>query len=118
MTVKECYEMMGANYDEVFNRLRSDERIERFLRKIPEDPTYDLLIKSIEDGNVHEAFRAAHTLKGLCLNFSLVRLGASSSALTEALRGKDSFPIGVEQLLDQVKNDYADLMSAILLLNI
>lgn len=118
MTVKECYEIMGANYDEVFSRLRSDDRIQRFLRKIPEDPTYDLLIKSVEAGDAHEAFRAAHTLKGLSLNFSLTKLLASSSALTESLRGKDSFSMEFEQLFEQVKSDYADMMSAILALNL
>ena len=49
MTVRECYEAMGANYDEVFSRLRSDERIVRFLIKVAEDGSYALLCRSLEE---------------------------------------------------------------------
>ena len=31
MTVKECYEAMGADYDDVMGRLRKDERVQKFL---------------------------------------------------------------------------------------
>ena len=56
MTVKECYEAIGADYEEVLRRLANEERVKRFL------------------------------LKGICLNLSITRLAESSSALTESLR--------------------------------
>ena len=34
MTVKECYDAMGADYEDVFARLRKDERIQKFLLKV------------------------------------------------------------------------------------
>lgn len=30
MTVKECYDAIGADYDDVFSRLRKDDRIRKF----------------------------------------------------------------------------------------
>lgn len=106
MTIRECYEEMGGNYDEVISRLRTDERVLKFLIKVADDGSYELLRKSLEERNVPEAFRAAHTLKGICLNLSLTRLGESASQLTEALRGKESCGSEVDALFKSVSLDY------------
>ena len=37
MTVKECYDAIGGAYEEVSKHLRSEERIKRFLYKVPDD---------------------------------------------------------------------------------
>ena len=105
MTIQQCYEAFGGNYQEVISRLRADERVARFLQKVVDDGSYKLLIESIESGNGEEAFRAAHTLKGVCANLSITKLGESSSALTEALRGL-VITDAVQPLLQQVKEDY------------
>ena len=117
MTVQECYAAFDGDYQEVVSRLRTDERIQRFLQKVVEDGSYQLLIDSIASGNVDEAFRAAHTLKGVCANLSITKFGQSSSALTEVLRdlshaGK---PLTDEvfALLEPVKEDYALTVGAI-----
>lgn len=107
MTVKECYEEMGGDYDDVFSRLRTDERITKFLLKIVDDKSYALLIDSLAAKNMEEAFRAAHTLKGVCMNLSIKRLYVSAERLTEALRGKHDYDACVEPLLEKVKEDYA-----------
>lgn len=106
MTVKECYEIMGGDYDDVLNRLRTDDRIVRFLSRVAADTTFELLQNSLKDGKVDEAFRAAHTLKGVCMNLSLTRLQKSSSNLTEALRGKTEISGAVAPLFETVKTDY------------
>ncbi len=48
MTVKQCYEAMEANYEEVESRLRTEERIKKILLKVLNDKSYDLLCTSIE----------------------------------------------------------------------
>ena len=106
MTVRECYEKMGGNYEDVLSRLRTDERIVRFLGKVASDESFTLLCNSIEEKNMEEAFRAAHTLKGICLNLSITKLQESASRLTEALRGKTEFNSAVEPLLEEVRRDY------------
>lgn len=107
MTVKECYEAMEGSYDEIVGRLRTDERIAKFLRRVAEDGSYALLVNSFAENNIAEAFRAAHTLKGVCMNLSLTRFGKSASDLTEALRGKAEFGADAADLLEKVKTDYA-----------
>ena len=113
MTVKECYEIFGGNYDEVISRLRTDERVIKFLLRVVEDGSYKLLCDSIESGNVDEAFRAAHTLKGVCGNLAITRLGASSSELTEILREKRVISDELKPLLARVAEDYELTITAI-----
>ena len=116
MTIQQCYEAFGGNYQEVISRLRTDERVARFLQKVVEDGSYKLLCDSMETGNGEEAFRAAHTLKGVCMNLSITRLGESASALTEALRSR-VITDEAQPLLQQVKADYDLTINSILQLD-
>ena len=117
MTVQECYEAFGGDYQEVVSRLRTDERITKFLRRVLEDGSYQLLLDSIATNNVDEAFRAAHTLKGVCMNLSITKFAQSSSALTEFLREKRVINDELQPLLAQVKEDYTLTVDAIKQLN-
>lgn len=113
MTVKECYELIGADYEGVIGRLRTEERVKKFLFKVLDDKSYTLLLDSIEDGNVEEAFRAAHTMKGVCQNLSLTPLYESASALSETLRNQKEFGEDVAPALEKVKEDYAQMTAHI-----
>lgn len=113
MTVKECYEIMGADYAGVESRLRTEERIKKFLLKVLNDKSYDLLCNSMEQNNMEEAFRAAHTLKGISQNLSLTTLYESSNALSEQLRGNQQYDEQTKELFEQVKKDYAHITETI-----
>lgn len=106
MTVKECYEMMGADYESVIIRLRKDDRIRKFLLKVPEDPSYALLCSSLQEKKLEEAFRAAHTLKGISQNLSLTDLCNSVSLLTDKLRDAREYREDMGAALEQVRRDY------------
>lgn len=113
MTVKECYDEMGGNYDSVVGRLRSDERIVRFLSRVPTDPCITELETSMASGDAPTAFRASHTLKGICLNLSLDKLAVSANALTDELRGKDAISDEAKKLYEEVKANFAVVAAAI-----
>ena len=68
MTVKECYEQMGADYEGVLGRLRSEVLIKKFAKKFLDDGSFRSLKDNLVQKNGEEAFRAAHTLKGVCQN--------------------------------------------------
>lgn len=106
MTVKECYAAMGGKYDDVLGRLRTDERIAKFLRRVAEDKSMELLDASIAQGNAEEAFRASHTIKGICMNLSLSKLNESAVAVTELLRGKTEIDPAVLPLVEALRKDY------------
>ena len=112
MTLQECYAAMGGNYDEVIGRLRSERLVQKFVLKFLDDGSFDLLCRSMEGADYEEAFRAAHTIKGVCSNLAFNELLDSGSQLTEALRGGNCGP-EVERLYEQVKADYARTVQAI-----
>ena len=86
MTLKDCYMQMGADYEETVQRLRSESLIQRIILKFPQDPSYQELCQALADGNIEVAFRAAHTLKGVCQNLGFKNLYEPSAELTERLR--------------------------------
>lgn len=115
MTLQECYEAMGGDYEDVMARLRKPERVEKFLLKFPEDGSFDNLRKAMEQGNQEEAFRASHSIKGVSQNMGFTRLFQSSHELTEAVRpgqGSLSDPL-ISTLLAKVTEDYRSTLDAI-----
>ena len=111
MTLQECYAAMGGDYEEVMGRLRSERMVQKFVLKFLADGSYDLLLTSAAAENWQEAFRAAHTIKGVAQNLSFTALYQSASALSEALRG--GFSPEAPALAAQVDADYAKTASAI-----
>lgn len=103
MRIQECYNLMEADYNDVIDRLRKETLIARFIVKFPEDPSFDELISSMDKRDITTAFRAAHTLKGVCQNLGLVKLFAPVNEATEALRVNDyeSAQTVMPQIIDE-----------------
>ena len=114
MTIEECYAQLGGSYAEVMGRLPSLRLVEKFIGKFLEDGSYQDLCDAMEAGNRAEAFRAAHTLKGVSANLSFHRLQASSGELTELLRAEsDTIPESAAPLMERVVRDYQETAAAI-----
>ena len=86
MTLEECYTAMGANYQDVLKRFYKSDMIRRFVKMFLQDDSFRLLTDAMAKQDVKEAFRAAHTLKGVCLNLGFDNLSSPAVALTEILR--------------------------------
>ena len=112
MTLQECYAAMGGDYEGVMGRLRSERMVQKFVLKFLEDGSFDLLCSSMEAGDLSEAFRAAHPIKGECANLAFSALLKSSSQLTELLRAGDMGD-QAQELFQRVKADYAKTAQAI-----
>lgn len=116
MLLEECYQAFGGDYQDVKSRLQSDELLSRLVIKFLADTSYEKLCNAVGEENYEEAFRAAHTLKGVSQNLSFVRLSESSSNLTELLRKYETVPVDrslCEQLFLQVSADYTAVTDAI-----
>lgn len=111
MNLADCYARFGGNFNEVLGRLRRESTVQKFVFKFLEDGSFFLLKSSMDDGNIEEAFRAAHTLKGVCQNLSFTKLYESSAQITEALRNKNTE--AASALLPTVTEDYSLTVSAI-----
>lgn len=112
MTIKECYEKVGSDYDGVLKRLGSEALVKRFAVKFLNDPSFQELTDGLAAQDGEKAFRAAHTLKGVCLNLGFItELYKVSAELTEVLRGRET--AGSDELYAQVKEQYTSLTEAI-----
>lgn len=111
MTIKEFYERTSGNYQEALGRMMKDALVQRFALKFLNDKSYAELEENLDSGNTELAFRAAHTLKGVCRNLAFTRLANSASEITEMLRAGD---IATAKLyFPKVQSDYKVLVKAI-----
>jgi HPt (histidine-containing phosphotransfer) domain-containing protein len=107
MTVQEFYNEVGGDYDEIMSRLRTEERISKFAGMFTKDESFKTLVSSLESGNAQEAFRAAHTMKGMCQNMAFTRLYKSSNEITETLRPQNQEAIDkAKEQINTVTEDY------------
>ena len=114
MTIEECYQELGGSYAEVCTRLPSPRLVEKFAAKFLEDQSFETLCKEMEAGCRQEAFRSAHTLKGVCANLSFTRLLEAVSRLTEVLRPEaDTIPDAAVALLENVRQEYQHTVDTI-----
>lgn len=111
MTVRECYEQANGDYENAMTRFQTETLIKRFLPMFLKDASFSELTSALEEGDIQTAFRAAHTLKGVCANLSLAKLCSSASEITEKLRAENLD--AAKELYPLVKNDYCATFEAI-----
>lgn len=115
MTLKECYQALGGDYDGVLGRLRTERLISKFALKFLDDKSFGELVNAMAAKDGETAFRAAHTIKGVCQNLGFDRLYVSSHEMAECLRG--GWNDAALPLLDRVREDYQVTVDAIRQLN-
>lgn len=114
MTIEVLYKKIGGDYSEILDRLESPEIIEKYIIKFLKDDSFKKLNAAIRERKRADAFRAAHTLKGVCLNLSLGALLLPVNKLTEDLRREDSeISVKTEKLLGDVKCEYTKTIKEI-----
>ena len=114
MTIQECYQKLGGEFAQVEKRLPSVGLVRKFIVKFLDDDSYSKLCLAMQNGQWEEAFRAAHTLKGVSANLGFSRLLASAGELTELLRAEtETIPGRAAALLEEVKQDYELIVSVI-----
>lgn len=64
MTVRECYEELGSDFDKVLSRLVSEALVKKFALKFLDDPSFGQLETALADKDAETAFRAATTIEG------------------------------------------------------
>lgn len=112
MDIKAIYEKINGDYDDVMGRLRKEERVERFLKMFIDQDYIAPITEGFATDDAKKAFLEAHTLKGVCANLGIKKLGESSSELTESLRG-ESFSDNSKELFETVKTDYKEVMDVL-----
>lgn len=111
LNIKELYIKLGGDYEDVVDRFIKEELVKKFVLKFPADNTFDGLKEALERGDLTEAFRFIHTLKGISANLGFAGLYQAASELTEQLRGCN-VPAD-EKLVAAVIWEYEKVISAI-----
>src|SRR5574344_2469623 len=106
MTIKEIYDKTG-NYQDALQRFSNDAIIMRFALKFLNDLSYQKLCDTVKEGNIEDAFAAAHTLKGVAGNVGFTKLQDAAADLTEQLRPLTG-PVDM-QLMQKVDDAYAEV---------
>ncbi len=77
----------GINVDEAIERMMGyEDFFIQLLKKFAFDNTYEQLRQALKEGNPSNAFKAAHTLKGLSGDLSIDVLFLPLTEITDALR--------------------------------
>lgn len=117
-TIETCYAVIGGDLEGVRSRLLTDDRIQKFLGIFLQDGSYAQLLQSLEAGELKEAFRAAHTMKGISRDLGLTPLFTYSAQLADVLRpdaeGNPAGPLeSVDELVAQISGAYQITVDAI-----
>ena len=90
MSLEIAYAAMGGDLETVRGRLLTDERIEKFAKIFLQDTSMQTLESALEAGDLPEAYRGAHTLKGVSRDLGFTPLFEAAAALSDALRLDDA----------------------------
>lgn len=111
MKLEEFYELSGGKFDDVKSRLGNVEMIEKFVKKFALDDSFERLRNGLCDNDAKEAFRAAHTLKGICLNLGFGNFYKPVNEITELLRAENTEPAKI--MFPEVEKSYNRLVTLI-----
>ena len=110
--LEQFYASVGSDAGEVVRRLGgAPELVEHFLTKFRDDSSFSELHKALDKGETETAFRAAHTLKGICANLGLGRLFEQASSVTELLRSGDLN--GAKKAFPLLASEYEHVIKAL-----
>ncbi len=77
----------GCDVDNALVRFLNNEAFyEKCFKKFFDDPAFPALGEALKEKNADEAFRHAHTLKGLASNMGLTAIHDMASEIVEPLR--------------------------------
>ena len=112
MTLQEFYDRIGGDYKATISRLPSEALIKKFVIRFLDDASFTRLRDGLQENDGEKAFRAAHTLKGICLNLSFDTLYKPCAEITEALRD-GRITEGCNTLFLEVEKEYNRLTKAV-----
>lgn len=101
----------GIDYDSGLARFMGHSDLyEKYLGKFLEDDSYSQLETAMATGDVQASFQAAHSLKGVAGNLSLMDLYNAVVPFVDALRGEGNMELA-RTLYPPVQKEYARITS-------
>ncbi len=111
MSIKDAYDKLGADYDDVLHRLMNDALVSRFATKFLEEESFEKLRAALAAGDAKEAFMAAHSLKGIVQNLGFSNMFDPVIKITETLRAGSL--AGTDEMFKAVEAEYDRTVAAL-----
>jgi HPt (histidine-containing phosphotransfer) domain-containing protein len=109
---REILESVGIDYDEAIERFSGAvELFESFLDEMATNNVLSPLQKAVVEGDILEAFRIAHTLKGNFGNLSVKPLYKTVSLMVDVLKNGDM--LSAQKLYIELEGEYTTIAEAI-----
>lgn len=87
VTLTEAAKELNIDLECTLGRFSGNEGLYlRFLRRLPQDKTFEQLAQGVEQGDAQIMEQAAHTLKGVAANLGLEDLRQASDGVVQAVR--------------------------------
>lgn len=107
MTLEQFYLNIEGDYNDVFLRLGSDDRIKKYIKLFFNSGDIEGLDKAIKENDANSAFEFAHKLKGNSLNIGFYKFSRIAEELVEPLRPRViNEPARIMSLHENVKYEY------------
>lgn len=105
---KKKLEDLGVNVTDALDRFMDNESFyQKCLSKFPQDPNFELLESNIQKGDFPQAFKYAHTLKGLAATLELESLLEILIPMTDHLRKNEG--AGIQEDFELLRDRYEAL---------
>lgn len=114
MNLKDALELAGVDYEMTLNRFSNNGMLlERFVKKFPNDKTFQELDTAVSDKRYSDVERSAHTLKGIAANLGFQYLSDLSAEVVNLVRSDhyDNDNIGIA--FSRVAEEYEKVVSCI-----
>lgn len=111
MTIQEFYKSINENYDEVIARLQIESFVKKYVLKFKDDDNYNFLHEAIKNADNEQAYKAAHTLKGLALNLGFEQLANYAQSICAYI--KDDNINQVCELIPILEKEYQKIIEKI-----
>lgn len=109
MSIREFYEQLGEDYDEVLRRMMGKESFAAMLlRSFLQDQTYGNLSQAMHGGSTEDIFEQSHTLKGVAANLGLKPLYDKTAVLVELTRA--GILEGADEAFAGIKKEYETIL--------
>lgn len=118
MDLTQALNTVGVDVETTLRRFGNNQALlERFVRKFPQDDTYNKLSQAVGAGDLAEIERAAHTLKGTSANLGFQTLSDICRDMVQAVREGKMTAEQMQTLMANASAEYEKIMVAIKLLD-
>lgn len=112
MRIEEAMEKMHIDQEVTLGRFCGNvSLLERFIKKFPQDTTFEKLKEGLECKNLEMIENMAHTLKGTSANLGFDQLSQLSANIVMAVRSRQTEDL--EKMFQEVSEEYFYLLKCI-----